>query len=95
MQNNNFPKLHNATWPGIVGKGPDSQPMASCKADHRTANAPAGLTTSGKSGASVDGSLLWSAAFTADGSRIVFVDLAQADGSFKRVHEYKVAAPTP
>lgn len=23
---NNFPKLHNATWPGIVGKGPDSQP---------------------------------------------------------------------
>lgn len=26
MQNNNFPKLHNATWPGIVGKGPDSEP---------------------------------------------------------------------
>lgn len=24
---NNFPKLHNATWPGIVGKGPDSQPV--------------------------------------------------------------------
>ena len=23
---NNFPKLHNATWPGIVGKGPDSEP---------------------------------------------------------------------
>ncbi len=21
MQENNFPKLHNATWPGIVGKG--------------------------------------------------------------------------
>lgn len=21
-----FPKLHNATWPGIVGKGPDSEP---------------------------------------------------------------------
>ncbi len=21
MQDNNFPKLHNATWPGIVGKG--------------------------------------------------------------------------
>lgn len=26
MQNNNYPKLHNATWPGIVGKGPDSEP---------------------------------------------------------------------
>ena len=26
MQDNNFPKLHNATWPGIVGKGPDSEP---------------------------------------------------------------------
>lgn len=26
MQTNNFPKLHNATWPGIVGKGPDSEP---------------------------------------------------------------------
>lgn len=26
MQNNNFPKLHNATWPGVVGKGPDSEP---------------------------------------------------------------------
>lgn len=24
---NNFPKLHNATWPGIVGKGPDSEPV--------------------------------------------------------------------
>ena len=22
----NYPKLHNATWPGIVGKGPDSEP---------------------------------------------------------------------
>lgn len=27
MHNNNFPKLHNATWPGIVGKGPDSEPV--------------------------------------------------------------------
>ncbi len=27
MQNNNFPKLHNATWPGIVGKGADSEPV--------------------------------------------------------------------
>ncbi|MGK6350028.1 sugar phosphate isomerase/epimerase family protein [Parapedobacter sp. DT-150] len=24
---NNFPKLHNATWPGIVGKGPDAEPV--------------------------------------------------------------------
>jgi len=25
---NNFPKLHNATWPGVVGKGaPDSEPI--------------------------------------------------------------------
>jgi sugar phosphate isomerase/epimerase len=23
---NNYPKIHNATWPGIVGKGPDSEP---------------------------------------------------------------------
>lgn len=22
-----FPKLHNATWPGLVGKGPDSEPV--------------------------------------------------------------------
>lgn len=22
--NNNYPKLHNATWPGVVGKGPDT-----------------------------------------------------------------------
>lgn len=27
--NNNYPKLHNATWPGIVGKGPDSEPPIS------------------------------------------------------------------
>jgi len=26
MSNNNFPKLHNATWPGIVGKG-DLEPI--------------------------------------------------------------------
>ncbi len=24
---NNYPKVHNATWPGIVGKGPDSEPV--------------------------------------------------------------------
>ena len=26
MSENNFPKLHNAAWPGVVGKGPDSEP---------------------------------------------------------------------
>ena len=26
---NNFPKLHNATWPGVVGKGPDAEPVLS------------------------------------------------------------------
>ena len=26
MPENNFPKLHNASWPGVVGKGPDSEP---------------------------------------------------------------------
>lgn len=26
MPENNFPKLHNATWPGIVGKGANSEP---------------------------------------------------------------------
>jgi sugar phosphate isomerase/epimerase len=27
MPENNYPKLHNATWPGIVGKGADSEPI--------------------------------------------------------------------
>jgi sugar phosphate isomerase/epimerase len=27
MSENNFPKIHNATWPGIVGKGQDSEPV--------------------------------------------------------------------
>jgi sugar phosphate isomerase/epimerase len=26
MAENNFPKLHNATWPGVVGKGQNSEP---------------------------------------------------------------------
>jgi sugar phosphate isomerase/epimerase len=26
---NNFPRLHNAMWPGLVGKGPDSEPPIS------------------------------------------------------------------
>ncbi len=29
MTKNSYPKLHNATWPGIVGKGPDSEPPIS------------------------------------------------------------------
>jgi len=29
MTENIYPKLHNATWPGIVGKGPDSEPPIS------------------------------------------------------------------
>ncbi|MEM6633892.1 MAG: TIM barrel protein [Bacteroidota bacterium] len=29
MNMNNFPKLHNAAWPGVVGKGPDSEPAIS------------------------------------------------------------------
>ena len=27
MPANNYPKLHNATWPGVVGKGPGSEPF--------------------------------------------------------------------
>lgn len=27
MNENNYPKLHNASWPGIVGKGADSEPV--------------------------------------------------------------------
>jgi sugar phosphate isomerase/epimerase len=29
MPENNYPKLHNASWPGVVGKGPDSEPPIS------------------------------------------------------------------
>lgn len=29
MQSNNYPKLHNAAWPGVVGKGEDSEPTIS------------------------------------------------------------------
>jgi sugar phosphate isomerase/epimerase len=29
MPDNNYPKLHNASWPGVVGKGPDSEPPIS------------------------------------------------------------------
>ena len=39
MSNNNFPKLHNATWPGIVGKG-DQEPIISLdELLEKTANA--------------------------------------------------------
>ncbi len=68
--------------------------VASCKAKLPAALPAKGPTDKGKSGASADGSLIWNAGFAADGSRIVFVDLAQEDGSFKRVHEYRVAKPT-
>ncbi|MEX0771752.1 MAG: TIM barrel protein [Balneolales bacterium] len=27
MNDNNYPKLHNAAWPGVVGKGSDSEPF--------------------------------------------------------------------
>ncbi|MCB0669029.1 MAG: TIM barrel protein [Saprospiraceae bacterium] len=29
MDAHNYPKIHNATWPGVVGKGPDSEPAIS------------------------------------------------------------------
>jgi hypothetical protein len=29
MQANNYPRLHNATWPGVVGKGAGSEPCIS------------------------------------------------------------------
>src|ERR1700712_4815483 len=29
MPENNYPKIHNATWPGIVGKGAGSEPPIS------------------------------------------------------------------
>tara|TARA_R110000824_G_scaffold3839_12_gene18406 strand:- start:7159 stop:7875 length:717 start_codon:yes stop_codon:yes gene_type:complete len=68
--------------------------VASCKSKQPVAVSPTGRTEMGKSGASADGSLIWNAAFTADGSRVVSVDLANEDGSFRRVHEYRVDAPS-
>lgn len=29
MDAHNYPKIHNAAWPGVVGKGPDSEPAIS------------------------------------------------------------------
>ncbi len=68
--------------------------IASCKAKIVVGTVPTGLTATGMTATSPDRSLVWHAAFTADGSRVVYVDLAQDDGSFKRVHEYRVPAPT-
>ncbi|ATW02423.1 hypothetical protein [Sphingorhabdus sp. YGSMI21] len=67
--------------------------VASCKAGTAAAFPPAGPSDRGRSGASADGSLIWNASSVDGGGRIVFVDLAEDDGSFKRVHEYKVDAP--
>ena len=40
---NNFPKLHNAAWPGVVGKGSDDEPFFSLdKMIEFTANASSG-----------------------------------------------------
>src|SRR4028119_790066 len=42
-QANNYPKLHNAAWPGLVGKGPDSEPAIDLDTMIRlTANASVG-----------------------------------------------------
>ena len=84
---------------GIPLKTPIAEPdyveteVAACPATRPVPGLPLGLTERGGSGASADGSLIWSAAFVPDGSRLVFVDLANEDGSFRRVHEYRVAAP--
>ena len=67
--------------------------VASCKAKIPMNSVPTGLTDKGMTAASPDRSLVWHAAFRENGSRIVYADLAQDDGSFKRVHEYTVPAP--
>tara|TARA_R110002126_G_scaffold280364_1_gene427716 strand:- start:17380 stop:18099 length:720 start_codon:yes stop_codon:yes gene_type:complete len=66
--------------------------VASCKAEIPSDSVQAGLTGRSMTAASPDRSLVWHAALQDDRSRIVYVDLAQDDGSFKRVHEYTVAA---
>lgn len=66
--------------------------VASCKAKIPSASVQTGLTGRSMTAASPDRSLVWHAAVQDDRSRIVYVDLAQDDGSFKRVHEYTVAA---
>ncbi|PHR20476.1 MAG: hypothetical protein COA41_04740 [Sphingopyxis sp.] len=69
--------------------------IASCKAKIAAATVPIGLTEKGMTATSRDQSLVWHAAFNADGSRVVYVELSQDDGSFQRVHEYTVPVPTP
>lgn len=69
--------------------------VASCTVRAPVGAPPAVPSGKGKTDMSVDRSLIWNATATDDGSRIVFVDLIQDDGSFKRVHEYRVAAPAP
>ena len=66
--------------------------VASCKAKIPSESMQTGLTDRSMTAASPDRSLVWHAAVQDDRSRIVYVDLAQDDGSFKRVHEYTVAA---
>jgi|TARA_R110002049_G_scaffold17309_3_gene67593 hypothetical protein len=66
--------------------------VASCKAKIPSDSVQTGLTDRSMTAASPDRSLVWHAAVQDDRSRIVYVDLAQDDGSFKRVHEYTVAA---
>ena len=65
--------------------------VASCKAKIPSESVQTGLTDRSMTAASPDRSLVWRAAVQDDRSRIVYVDLAQDDGSFKRVHEYTVA----
>lgn len=67
--------------------------VASCKTKIPTGSLRTGPTEKGKTVASPDRSLVWHAGFNADGSRVVSADLAQDDGSFKRVHEYTIPAP--
>jgi len=67
--------------------------VASCQPNGAPAQPTSTSANTGRTGASVDSSLLWSAALASDGSRTVLVDLARNDGSFKRVHEYTVPAP--
>jgi hypothetical protein len=50
----NFPRVHNAMWPGLVGKGPDSEPPIGLDTMLRmTAALPFGIN----SGGTVTGSL--------------------------------------
>jgi len=31
QHSNNYPKLHNAAWPGVVGKGDGGEPLVSLR----------------------------------------------------------------